>query len=205
MVPSSNVTRLALDLPKRQLVIRTAVRGFSALPSRAIYPSALRKTAELRGYYLTPHNNERVVPLSSVYRIRGSASGKGPSSAITLRSKASVQQQQQQNLYVPDEKRSLEIKVGTDRFWYTVEAAGGASPSVRQDGPGRYARFWQRLSYWMRGSTDWSGVRDPPIVRQGGVQNSPSDGHHTAQWGEKEPWFSDRRTFDDVIPLVKRK
>ncbi|PWN34476.1 uncharacterized protein FA14DRAFT_161853 [Meira miltonrushii] len=217
MVPSSNITRLTLDLPKRQLILRTAVRGFSALPPRAIYPTALRKTAELRGFYLTPFNNERVVPLASVYRVRGSASplsgprndsGSGSQKAIFVRHKGNNSKTVQRYDIPTHYKHSIEIRVGEGRFWYTIEAFGGVPiDQFVKSNTSRYARFWQRISYWMRGSTDWTDVSKEEMEAilsdssAPGKEASPS----TTKLGPKQPWFSDRQTFDDVIPLVKRK
>lgn len=223
MVPSSNVTRLTLDLPKRQLILRTAIRGFSALPPRAIYPTALRRTAELRGYYLTPFNNERVVPLADVYRIRGSASSfsgptnvsrSGSQSSISIRQKDNSKSNVRQHDIPVHHKQSIEFKVGKDRFWYTIEAFGGVPiDQFVKSNTSRYVRFWQRISYWMRGFTDWKDLKkeDIEIINSdSSAQNeapSPStfSSDKTIKLGPKQPWFSDRQTFDDILPLVKRK
>lgn len=217
MVPSSNITRLTLDLPKRQLIIRTAVRGFSALPPRAIYPAALRKTAELRGYYLTPFNNERVVPLASVYRVRGSASpfsgprndsASGSQKAISIRQKGSNSKIVQRYDVPTHHKHSIEIRVGDGRFWYTIEAFGGVKiDEFVKSTTSRYARFWQRISYWMRGYTDWKDVskEEMEVILSDPSDQSKEGSASATKLGPKQPWFSDRQTFDDVIPLVKRK
>jgi hypothetical protein len=113
------------------------------------------------------------VPLSSVYRIRGSATA---AALQASRMKSSGLQQQGGN-----QRQSLEIKVGDERTWYVLESAGGEDPPKGRG----YAGFWDRMSARLRGKTDWEG--EQPLA------------------GSKQGWFADRRTFDDVIPLVKRK
>jgi hypothetical protein len=202
MVPSASVTRISLDLSARQLVIRTAARGMSALLPRVIYPRPFRTLAERKGYYLTPYNNERVVPLAQMFRIRGSAVASGTLPMITLRQAArsheariKAAQERQKVLNVEGSKRSIEVSTGDDRFWYTVEAAGSGVPN-KNDGRTSYSRFFQRISYAMRGKTDWSDVEEPPTRHAKGSSTYVD---------VKQPWFLSRRTFDDVIPLVKRK
>ena len=181
-MPTKTVTKLTLRLATRQLVVRTATREFSALFPRAIYPAPLRRTAERKGYYLTDRINERVVPLSSVYRIRGSATA-GALSPVR-RSTGTTGSTKSPGL---DERQCLEIRSGDDRFWYRLESAGGADPP---SGHG-YAGFFRRFQHRLRGKTDWDGHCE-----------QASEG---APLGDKETWFADRRTFDDVIPLVKRR
>lgn len=228
MVPSSNITRLTLNMPKRELILRTAVRGFSALPPRWIYPSALRRTAELRGYYLTPFNNERIVPLNSVFRVRGSASSlagsqsafiNGTKRAGNIALQRGPKKVQQYDFQSP-RTNSIDFKTGNDRLWYTLEAFGGESPqSFAKSGRSWYVRFWYRISYWMRGYTDWKNLSKEEMMNIASeipvqhVENLPSGGldamlassEKSTRLEPKQPWFSDRQTFDDVIPRIKRK
>ncbi|UZJ56326.1 hypothetical protein CBS101457_005646 [Exobasidium rhododendri] len=183
VVPTKTITKLTLLVPTRQLVIRTAVREYSAFLPRALFPRPLRKTAELKGYYLTDKVNERVVPLSAAYRIRGSATA-----AALAQARAQSKNVSNKNIVAMDERHKLELKVGDDRFWYQLESAGGGEPG-KQWG---YAAFWRRRVYSLRGKTKWEG-------------QAAVEGPEGRALGAKEPWFADRRTFDDVIPLVKRK
>lgn len=82
-----------------------------------------------------------------------------------------------------DVRQCLEVKVGNERAWYRLETAGGAKPPRR----GGYKGFWRRFQHRIRGKTDWEGEKGPHV-----------------HLGDKEPWFADRKTFDDVIPLIKR-
>lgn len=180
-VPSVNIIKLTLLVPTRQLVIRTTGRGFSALLPRALFPQPFRRFAELKGYYQTDRNNERVVPLSSVFRIRGSATDtevQTITQVMSTKKRATL-----------DERYCLELQVYGERFWYRLESAGGTEPPK---GHG-YKGFWRRLQHKIRGTTDWEGEKE--LL----VKGDPS------QLGIKEPWFADRRAFDDVIPLIRRK
>lgn len=136
------------------------------------------------GYYQTDKINERVVPLSAAYRVRGSATA-----ASLALSRAQSKKATGKDLIPLEERHCLDLKIGDDRFWYRLESAGGGKPSSKWN----YSAFWRRRIYQLRGKTQWEG--------QPGTEGGP-DGRLL---GEKEPWFADRRTFDDVIPLVKRK
>lgn len=210
VAPSKSVTRLALDLKTRELIIRTAAREFPALIPRDLYPAALRKTAEAKGWYKTPLLRERVVPLSSVYRIRGSAMSSTSTLAHRVRSGSNSDPRSndgKQRLPSPtDERTSIEIKPGLDRWWYTLEASGGNELPKGT----AYARFWQRVNLSLRGHTDWSEDSNAetidgkaPASLQAAVTQHLKEEQRTL--GAKEPWFADRRTFDDIIPFVKRR
>lgn len=175
------------------------------------------------------------MPLSSVYRIRGSAQAAGFTAAHKLRQPsgagaASAQgdasgARRDARHIGSDERSSIEIKPGNDRWWYTLEASGGAEPIQRG-----YAGFWRRMSHSMRGNTDWSAdardaeqsdnkerlalQRAPSILtsqqqqqQQPSTATGPASPENEAEriLGPKEPWFADRRTFDDVIPLIRRR
>lgn len=137
-----------------------------------------RQTAQLRGFYKTNRNDERVVPLSSVYRIRGSAN-EAAIKPVKLDSRGRTPHQGL------DERKCLEIKIGTERSWYRLETAGGSKPPTKGFG---FLGFTRRIQHVLRGKADWDGEK-------------PLDVH----LGKKEPWFADRRTFDDVVPLIKRR
>lgn len=192
-VPARTVTKLSLDVAKRELTITTGSRGFSALLPRAIYPGPLRKTAELRGFYQTRKNNERVVPLSDVYRIRGSAvAANAGNNNIVKTDRGSLHVGIENN-------RNLIFKVGKEKLWYVLESAGGAKPNARG-----YMGFWRRLSYRLRGLTEWEGV--PVERRSEPLASTPSRARAEPRiLGEKEPWFLDRRAFDDIFPFVARR
>lgn len=192
-VPARAVTKLSLDVAKRQLTIRTASRGLSALFPRAIYPSPLRKTAELRGFYQTRRNNERVVPLSLVYRLRGSAM------AASLGKNKLVRTDRGDVHVGIQHRRDIIFKVGDEKLWYVLESAGGAKPDSRG-----YKGFWRKFSHSLRGKTNWEGM---PLEKRSEQLSSSS--HHSKLesriLGEKEPWFLDRRAFDDILPFVVRR
>lgn len=160
--------------------MRTSAREFSALLPRPLFPRPFRTTAELEGYYKTDRVNERIVPLSSVYRIRGSAlTGTNGKNVGMIAEKKGI---------LADDRLCVELRVGDERATYILETLGGADPPKG----GGYAGFWRRIVHRLRGKTDWEG--------QKGQLGSLGD-----SLGDKEPWFANRKTFDDVIPLIKRR
>jgi hypothetical protein len=183
VIPTKTITKLTLLVPTRQLVLRTDVREYSAFLPRFLLVPPFKKLANLKGYYLTDRNNERVIPLSAAYRIRGSATAAALAQARLQKMDATGKDSS-----ASEYRNKLELKVGDDRMWYQLETAGGGKPGSKWG----YAAFWRRRIYNLRGKTKWEGQQ----IREG------ADGRIL---GDKEPWFADRRTFDDIIPLVKRR
>lgn len=135
----------------------------------------------MEGYYLANRNNERIVPLSSVFRNTGNASDIG----LNL----TPQQKLYSKKITLDERCCVELRILPEKLWYRLESAGGADPPK---GYG-YRGFWRRLQHRLRGTTDWEGEKELLVK-----------GNHL-HLGKKEPWFADRRTFDDIIPLIRRR
>lgn len=177
--PSRLATRVTLYPATSQIGIRTAARPF-----RSFLPPSMRSQKSAPLNPLDPY--ERFHPLDALYRrdrtsaveIEQFAQGKG-------RRLASAKSGKRQR--VPSS-----ILLGEDvTFGYQLEAA--PMPLFETKAKNLYTQYWSRFKLSLRGETDWSEVA-------GGHSMSQAERTAKSQLDAKDPWFFDRKNFDNLFP-----
>ncbi|PWN51610.1 hypothetical protein IE53DRAFT_386017 [Violaceomyces palustris] len=189
-MPTRSVTRLTIYPATRQVGVRT-----SAPAIRAILPSALRSKNSIP---INPNDRrERLHSLVKLYRRDGiSAKGiadsvQGKSISVATGSSEAKRRRQVTSLLL-GEKETL---------GYSLEAAPEIRTKVDLLPKSLYKRAWFHFKVWIRGTTDWTNVKD-----QDGVAVPLEDWEVKARknLGAKEPWFLDRKNFDQLFPVYVR-
>ncbi|CCF49962.1 hypothetical protein NDA11_003582 [Ustilago hordei] len=177
--PSRLATRVTLYPATSQIGIRTA-----APPFRAFLPPSMRSR---RSAPLNPKDqSERFHPLDALYRrdrtsaveIEKFAQGKGRRVASASSSKR--------------QKVPSSLLLGEDvTFGYQLEAA--PTPLFETNAKNLYTQYWSRFKLSLRGETDWSRVA-------GEHELTPAERTAKSQLHPKNPWFLDRKNFDNLFP-----
>lgn len=162
----------------------------SLLPPKLL-PKPILRSLNQKGLLLPNHHPlEKVVPLSSLWRVDGSASKFGGSKGA---------------------KKAILLRVGTSKFGYSLESSAPLTTHELKlkelEEKSLYRKGWNWLMFKIRGKTDWGlepeGTIDESLKEKSRrEQKSKSSGGNRV---DKDPWYSDRKLFDQLIPNEKER
>lgn len=197
--PSRLITRITVYPRTHMVGLRTAA------PSPATWlPRALRSRPFFArtGRISERDPNERLVPLSHVSRLQGSAVGSEVSvcnrlvqERITLPPHRSAWlSKTAPNIAKYDAQDALMLRVGDARLAFQLSAAPLRSSVLGEAPPGGVRRLWRVL---FKGPTDWGSA---PGATLSPAEQAAYDARAPHGY-DCEPWFLDRAKFDQVFPL----
>lgn len=196
--PSRMVTRVTVYPATQQVGLRTA-----AAPPVCWLPAALRQRAffQRAGLVSPVDSRERLVPLTDVYRLQGSAVGSEmaqwarlakdgtptpPAVAARLAKHSAVAKADQQD--------TLMLRVGDARLAFQLSGAPHRD-TLLAAAPKRGVRRMGHLL--LRSPTDWASA--PGYLPSTPEQTAKAE--RDTRGLDTEPWFLDRAQFDELFPL----